>query len=423
MLCMLYLTMACKKTNDNKPAPQPSTPSVTISLSPQTTYQTITGFGGANRMWGTQSLTPAEAQKAFGTGVDEIGLSLFRVRLSSNKTEWPIIIEAVKEANKRGVKVLASPWSPPPALKDNNSDIRGRLLPQNYTAFKDYINEFITYMKNNGATIDVVSIQNEPDWQPTYESCDWTADEMINFLNAPRQITGAKVAAPESLNFNQNFTNAILSNDAAAQKIDIVAGHIYGSGIAKFPLAEQKQKEIWMTEYLMNLNTGNAGAPKWTTYSEAAKWGETIKMLVSVHDAMMSNWNAYIWWYLQRFYSFIGDGEEGTTNGAVLKRGFAFAHFARFVRPGFIRIGTETALNYYLKISAYKKDNQVVIVVINPEAFPIGNVQINGITQTNAVTYTSSDASVMSQKTGTISDKKLTFDAPANSVTTIVLNN
>lgn len=423
MLCMLYLTTACKKTNENKPAPQPSTPSVTISLSPQTTYQTITGFGGANRMWGTQSLTPAEAQKAFGTGVDEVGLSLFRVRLSSNKTEWPIIIEAVKEANKRGVKVLASPWSPPPALKDNNSDIRGRLLPQNYTAFKDYINEFIAYMKNNGATIDVVSIQNEPDWQPTYESCDWTAEEMINFLNAPGQITGAKVAAPESLNFNQNFTNAILSNDAAAQKIDIVAGHIYGSGIAKFPLAEQKQKEIWMTEYLMNLNTGNAGAPKWTTYSEAVKWGETIKMLVSVHDAMMSNWNTYIWWYLQRFYSFIGDGEEGTTNGAVLKRGFAFAHFARFVRPGFVRIGTDATLNYYLKISAYKKDNQLVVVVINPEAFPIGNVQLNGITQTNAVTYTSSDALVMSQKTGTISDKKLTFDAPANSVTTIVLNN
>ncbi len=162
-------------------------------------------------------------------------------------------------------------------MKDNNSDIRGRLLPQNYTAFKNYINEFITYMKSNGATIDVVSIQNEPDWTPTYESCDWTADEMINFLNAPGQITGAKVAAPESLNFNQNMTNAILSNDAAAQKIDIVAGHIYGGGLAKFPLAEQKQKEIWMTEYLLNLNTGNTGAPKWSTYSESAKWGEVLK--------------------------------------------------------------------------------------------------------------------------------------------------
>ena len=74
-------------------------------------------------MWGTQSLKPAEATKAFGLGDGELGLSIFRVRLSSNKTEWSIITEAVKEANKNGVKVLASPWSPPPALKDNNSDI------------------------------------------------------------------------------------------------------------------------------------------------------------------------------------------------------------------------------------------------------------------------------------------------------------
>jgi O-glycosyl hydrolase len=279
-------------------------------------------------------------------------------------------------------------------------------------------------MKSNGATIDVVSIQNEPDWTPTYESCDWTADEMINFLNAPGQITGAKVAAPESLNFNQNMTNAILSNDAAAQKIDIVAGHIYGGGLAKFPLAEQKQKEIWMTEYLLNLNTGNTGAPKWSTYSESAKWGESIKMLVSVHDAMTNNWNAYIWWYLQRYYSFLGDGEEGTTNGAVLKRGFAFSHFSKFIRPGFVRIGTDATLNYYLKISAYKKDTQTVLVIINPEAFPITNVKLNGITQASVAAYTSSETLTMSKKTLSIAtDKSVTFDAPANSVTTIVLGN
>lgn len=424
LFCMLLLTIACKKSTNNNPSPSPATPSVTISYNPQTTYQTISGFGGANRMWGTQSLTPTEAQKAFGTGETELGLSLFRVRLSSNKNEWPIIIEAVKEANKNGVKVLASPWSPPPAMKDNNSDIRGRLLPQNYTAFKNYINEFIAYMKSNGATIDVVSIQNEPDWTPTYESCDWTADEMINFLNAPGQITGAKVAAPESLNFNQNMTNAILSNDAAAQKIDIVAGHIYGGGLAKFPLAEQKQKEIWMTEYLLNLNTGNTGAPKWSTYSESAKWGESIKMLVSVHDAMTNNWNAYIWWYLQRYYSFLGDGEEGTTNGAVLKRGFAFSHFSKFIRPGFVRIGTDATLNYYLKISAYKKDTQTVLIIINPEAFPITNVKLNGITQASVAAYTSSETLTMSKKTLSIAtDKSVTFDAPANSVTTIVLGN
>ena len=65
-----------------------------------------------------------------------------------------------------------------------------------------------------------------------------------------------------------------------------------------------------MTEYLLNLNSGNAGAAAWSTYSEAAIWNESLKMLGTVHDAMSNNWNAYIWWYLQRFYSFIGDGEQ-----------------------------------------------------------------------------------------------------------------
>ncbi|MFN3488499.1 MAG: glycosyl hydrolase, partial [Emticicia sp.] len=290
----------CQKSTADVPADVVKAPPFKVIINPQTTFQTIAGFGGANRMWGTQSLKPAEATKAFGLNENELGLSIFRVRISSNRSEWPIIIEAVKEANKNGVTVLACPWSPPPALKNNKSDIKGHLLPENYKAFKDYINEFIAFMATNGAKIDVVSIQNEPDIKVSYESCDWTAEEMIAFLNAPGQITGAKLAAPESFNFNQNFTNAVLSNEIAAQKIDIVAGHIYGGGLAKFPLAEQKKKEIWMTEYLLNLDTGNTGAAKWSTYSESAKWGETLKMVASVHDAMMNNWNAYIWWYLQR---------------------------------------------------------------------------------------------------------------------------
>lgn len=30
----------------------------------------------------------------------------------------------------------------------------------------------------------------------------------------------------------------------------IICGHIYGGGLAAYPLAEQKGKEIWMTEHL-----------------------------------------------------------------------------------------------------------------------------------------------------------------------------
>ncbi|MFY7909135.1 MAG: hypothetical protein ACOVO2_06265 [Emticicia sp.] len=413
----------CKKNIDDVSTVVEKVEPFKIIINPQTTYQTIAGFGGANRMWGTQSLKPAEATKAFGLNENELGLSIFRVRIASNKAEWPIIIEAVKEANKNGVVVLACPWSPPPALKSNKSDIKGNLLPENYKAFKDYINEFITFMATNGAKIDIVSIQNEPDIKVNYESCDWTAEEMIAFLNAPGQIIGAKLAAPESFNFNQNFTNALLLNESASKKIDILAGHIYGGGLAKFPLAEQQKKEIWMTEYLLNLDTGNAGAAKWSTYSESAKWGETLKMLASIHDAMMNNWNAYIWWYLQRYYSFIGDGEEGTTNGAVLKRGYAFANFSKFVRPSFVRIGTETIANNYLKITAYKKDNQTVVVILNPEGFTVRNVQINGLNPTSAAAYTTSETANLTKKVLNVSDKVVAMDIPPSSITTIVINN
>ncbi|ARK10570.1 glycoside hydrolase family 30 beta sandwich domain-containing protein [Fibrella sp. ES10-3-2-2] len=407
----------------SKPAEEPAAVSVVkVDVLPQTTFQTITGFGGANRMWGTTSLKPSEAQKAFGVGDNELGLSMFRVRLSSNKSEWPIIVEAVKEANKRNVKVLASPWSPPPALKDNKSDIRGMLLPENYKAFKDYINEYLAYMTSNGAKIDVVSIQNEPDWKPTYESCDWTATDMINFLRAPGQIVGAKVAAPESLNFNQQMTNALLSDAEASKKFDIIAGHLYGGGIGKFPLAEQQNKEIWMTEFLLNLDTGNAGAAKWSTYSESAKWTETLKMLGTIHDAMSNNWNAYIWWYLQRYYSFIGDGEEGTVNGEVLKRGYAFSHFSKFVRPGSVRIDTQASGNYYLKMTAYKNGTQTVVVVINPTTFAVKNVHFNGLTPTSATTYTTTETANLAKQTLTVSNKAVTLDIPASSVTTLIVN-
>jgi glucuronoarabinoxylan endo-1,4-beta-xylanase len=426
-LCLfLGLTafFACKKDdNGGTTVITPKAIPTKITINAQTTFQTITGFGGANRMWGTQSLKPAEATKAFGLNDGQLGLSIFRVRISSNKTEWSIITEAVKEANKNGVKVLASPWSPPPALKDNNSDIRGTLLPQNYKAFKDYINEFIAYQAANGAKIDVVSIQNEPDWKPTYESCDYTADDFINFLNAPGQIVGAQVAAPESLNFNQNMTNAILSNDSAAAKISIVAGHIYGGGLAKFPLAEQKKKEIWMTEYLLNLNTGNAGAAAWSTYSEAAIWNESLKMLGTIHDAMSNNWNAYIWWYLQRFYSFIGDGEQNTTNGSVLKRGYAFSHFSKYVRPNFVRIGVDVPSSSLLKITAYKKDAQTVIVIINLDFAAVKSVQFSGLTPKSVTSYTTTETATMTKSTPTVTDNVIELDAAPYSITTLVINN
>jgi O-glycosyl hydrolase len=395
---------------------------LTSTINSDVTYQTIAGFGGANRMWGTQFLKPEEAALAFGTAEGQLGLSIFRVRIASNPAEWPNIVESVQEAQNRGVKIIAAPWSPPYNLKSNNQEVGGYLLPENYEAFKDHINDFVNFMNQNGVDIYAISIQNEPDIQVSYESCDWSAGQMIDFIsNYGHLIENTKISAPESFNFNQNFTNALLNNPSAVENFDIVAGHIYGGGLGTFPLAEEMEKEIWMTEYLLNLNTGNAGAPSWSSYKESNIWDETMTMLQTVHEAMSNNWNAYVWWYIQRYYSFIGDGTEGTTNGEVLKRGYAFSQFSKFVRPGFVRVDQTTNVENKLDITAYESNDQIVVVIINNENAVVNNFNIVASSVTSASAYETSLTANLAQKATENTDKKVTVDLSASSVTTVVI--
>lgn len=405
---------------DKNPTPKPVT-ELTIDASKK--YQKISGFGGANRMWGTQFLKPVDAVKAFGTDGDGLGLSLFRVRIPANRDEWPLIVEACQEAMKYGVKIFASPWSPPAALKSNKSDIGGHLLSENYGAFKNHINDYIAFMKERQIDIEAISIQNEPDIKVSYESCDWTVEQMADFISVyGDSIIGSKLAAPESFNFNENFVNTLLLIPAVEKNIDIIAGHIYGNGQRPFPLAIDKGKEIWMTEYLLNLNVGNTGA-SWANLGEGAKWDESLEMLTTVHTAMVNNWNAYIWWYLQRFYSFLGDGEQGTASGAVLKRGVAFSHFSRYVRPGAQRIEISSAQTTSIKMTAYEDAQSVVVVLINATDAAITNIELGGFSKSKAVAYTTGVNDDRLSKTLSVADGKIAFDLPRKSVTTIVLQN
>ena len=42
----------------------------------------------------------------------------------------------------------------------------------------------------------------------------------------------------------------MLNDDVAAANVDIIGGHIYCDGLADYPLARNKRKELWMTEHL-----------------------------------------------------------------------------------------------------------------------------------------------------------------------------
>ena len=77
------------------------------------------------------------------------------------------------------VQILASPWSPPASYKTNNSENNGgKLKTDDYDDYARHLNSFVQFMAKENVKIDVVSIQNEPDWHPDYQSCDWSGDEL-----------------------------------------------------------------------------------------------------------------------------------------------------------------------------------------------------------------------------------------------------
>jgi glucuronoarabinoxylan endo-1,4-beta-xylanase len=309
--------------------------------------QHIRGFGGANIIPWRAAMTDVQTQRAFGAGPGELGFSILRLRVpfDTSAAEKTLDVAVAQKAQALGAIVFASPWTPPPVLKSSSNIVGGRLNDSSYAAYADHLKWFTGYMANNGAPLYAISIQNEPDITVTYESCDWNATQILRFLKIHAGAIGTKVMAPESFHFNQALSDSTLNDPAAAANLGIIGGHIYGGGVATYPLAVSKGKEVWMTEYLDTLRT----------------WSAVLNTGRGIHDCMNVGWNAYVWWYIVRYY---GPLDE---DGTVTKRGYVMSQYARFVRPGYYKIKCHPTPQRNVYVSSYKDPvtSKVVIVALN----------------------------------------------------------
>ncbi|PKQ46997.1 glycoside hydrolase [Confluentibacter flavum] len=388
-----------------------------VNVTTSTQHQLIQGFGGINHpVWRTD-LNENERELVFGEGDGKLGFSILRIHIDPNPSQWALELPTAQYAVSKGIKVFASPWNAPAELLDPNST-EERVLPEKYGAYVDHLNDFNTYMETNGVPLYAISIQNEPDWG---EWTRWTSEEMLNFMRENAQDIENKVIAPESFQFRKNFSDPILNDPLAVENVDIIGGHIYGGGLDPYPLAEQKGKEIWMTEYLMNQNATTS----WSQLSSATIWNESMDMLSTIHQSMTLNWNAYLWWYIQRYYSFIGDGEQGTSRDQILKRGYAFSHFSRFVRPGYHRVEAQTSVEKGLNVTAYTGNGKTVIVIINKNFSSVSGIgfAVNGVVPNSADLYiTSIDKNVEKTNLEKV-EGDLLFIMPGKSIATVVIPN
>lgn len=337
----------------------------TISIDSHTRYQHVTGFGGfsPSPQW-SYWLNDADMDKLFGKADNQLGLNILRLYIANSKNGWSASVANAKRAKKYGAYIFASPWSPPAAWKSNNSDSNGgSLLESRYGDWANFLNDYYKYLKQQGVTIDAVSIQNEPDWNASYQSCIWTGEQMAKFLRLHGSKIECQIIAPEAIHFTRSMHEPILNDPDACAQLDIVGGHFYGWDGSSYPLAAEKGKEVWMTEYLINERQQNEG--------KNIDWkNDGFLFARSVNDAMLANMSAWVHYSLKRYYGCLGDGEYGTTNNGITKRGYILSHYAKYV-SGTTRIRHSIDDNTgKLTASAYLTANgdSVVVMVLNPSA-------------------------------------------------------
>ena len=297
----------------------------------------------------------------YGKGENQLGYNIMRLYIGNSEWSWNSAVSNAKRAEKYGAYIFASPWSPPAGWKDNNSDSNGgHLLESRYADWADFLNRFIAKMKDNGVTIDGISLQNEPDWSTSYQSCEWTSTEFVNFLKKYGSKINAQIICPEDVHFTHSYIDPILNDPDACRELDIVGGHFYGWNGSSYPLAEQKGKEVWMTEYLINDRQEKQG--------QNINWKDDGFLFAkSVNDAMLANMSAWVHYSLKRYYGCMGDGNYGTVNGQITKRGYILSHFAKYV-SGTTRIQHSFSGTSGVYGSAYRSvtGDSIIFMVMNP---------------------------------------------------------
>lgn len=386
---------------------------VTIELS--TPKQRISGFGASTAWASTMSSADADLLWSTSTGA---GLSLHRIRIAPDGTTTEMSI--AKLAQARGATIWATPWSPSAGFKSNGNVVGGAL--SNGAGWASLLAKFVTDMKSAGVTIYAVSAQNEPDAKVDYESCSYTGAQLASFIGQSMgpavSATGAKIMGPESQNWCGflSLAEPIMNDAAAASYTSIIATHEYGCADAQYVVPYAKGisagKEFWQTEIYDTVAQADPGM------------GSALRVYRLIHDALtQANMNAWHYWWVYPSTTDNGALWDKGTN-APSKRLFVMGNFSRFVRPGFVRVATSGSVPGGVLLSAYRNpaDGAAVIVVANTSGSATSlSLFVPGTPACSFDAWvTSATESLAAKPAVAVSQARLTYALPPQSVTTLV---
>jgi glucosylceramidase len=380
---------------------------ITIHVNDDTSYQHIDGFGFALTGGSAQHIVrmsaPARAsllKNIFAWDDVNIGVSYLRLSIGSSdlndhvfsyddlpdgQTDLGLkhfdlgpdkvdVIPVLREilAINPHIKILGSPWSPPTWMKTNNDARGGRLKPEYYPVYAQYLVKYIKSMKANGITIDAITIQNEPLHPGNNPSLLLVASDEADFIenNLGPAFKAAKIAT-KIIIYDHNadrpdYPISILNKPKAYKYIDGSGFHLYGGKIEALTTVHDAypNKNIYFTEQMVverdnNPNIAITNPVKRIIIGATRNWSKVVLEWNLAADPQNKP-------YTDRggCPSCQGavtiDGDKVTKNIAY----YSVAHASKFVRPGSTRIASDQ--NEVLPNVAFKTpDGKKVLIVAN----------------------------------------------------------
>ncbi|MGV1099923.1 glycoside hydrolase family 30 protein [Thiovibrio sp. JS02] len=185
-----------------------------ITIDPRKRFQTMEGFGGAFTeaaavTWQKLSAEKrAEVMRAYFDPHDGLGYTMGRTHINSCdfalgnyacaevdgdfalqhfsiERDRAAILPMLKEALRQsgGLKLFASPWSPPAWMKTNGQmNGGGRLRPECREVWARYYCRYIREYEKEGIPFWGLTVQNEPEASQSWDSCLYTAEEERDFV-------------------------------------------------------------------------------------------------------------------------------------------------------------------------------------------------------------------------------------------------
>lgn len=397
-----------------KPYGQPPETQVCVFVDPSKTYQTMLGIGGAitDASAETFAKVPADKQReileAYFDPVKGIGYTLARTNIHScdfssgsytyvaegdrelktfsvehdRRFRIPFIKRAAQAAGGR-LPLLASPWSPPAFMKDNNNMLRGgKLRPEFRQAWANYYAKFVRAYEREGVPVWGVSIQNEPMATQRWESCIYTAEEerdfLKNFLGPTMRRAGLGDRKIIVWDHNRDLiyqrASTMMADPEAAKYVWGIGFHWYEPWSGGEPMFDNvkltyeafpdkhliftegckeafdmgkvddwKLGEMYGRQMIHDFNNGTAGWTDWNILLDETGGPNHVKNLCFAPLHADTRTGRLI--YTNSFY-YIG-------------------HFSRFVRPGAKRVVSSPSRSALLSTAFVNTDGKVAAVVMN----------------------------------------------------------